>query len=70
MIRLGAERAIELDINPEWPSFIGYLHRGGRDPVALVPNRQQSAYRYLTPDNRDFFAVYTRAGGGPYVPFR
>jgi Phosphodiester glycosidase len=70
MVRLGAVRAIELDINPEWPSFIGYAARGGRDPIKLVPNPQQSAYRYLAPDNRDFFAVYTRAGGGPFVPFR
>ena len=70
MIQIGAVRAIELDINPQWPSFIGYGRRGGRDPVKLVPNPQQSAYRYLTPDNRDFFALYTRAGGGPLVPFR
>ena len=70
MVQLGAVRAIELDINPEWPSFISYGRRGGRDPVKLVPNPQQSAYRYLTPDNRDFFAVYTRAGGTALVPFR
>jgi hypothetical protein len=69
MVRLGAVRAIELDINPEWPSFIGYARRGGRDPIKLVPNPQQSAYRYLTPDTRDFFAVYTKAGAGPFVPF-
>ena len=70
MVRLGAIRAIELDINPQWASFIGYARRGGRDPIKLVPNPQQSAYRYLSPDNRDFFAVYTRLGGGPFVPFR
>lgn len=70
MVRLGAVRAIQLDINPEWPSFIGYGKRGGSAPIKLVPNPQQSPFRYLTPDNRDFFAVYTRAGGGPYVPFR
>ena len=70
MVQLGAVRAIELDINPEWPSFISYGRRGGRDPVKLIPNPQQSAYRYLTPDNRDFFAVYTRAGGTALVPFR
>jgi len=70
MVRLGAVRAIELDINPSTPTFIGYGSRGGRDPITLVPNPQQSTYRYLTPDKRDFFAVYTRAGGGPSVPFR
>ena len=70
LVRAGAVRAIELDINPEWATFIAYRHRGARDPVALVPNPQQSAYRYLQPDRRDFFAVYTRAGGGPNVPYR
>jgi hypothetical protein len=29
-----------------------------RDPVVLVPNRQQRPYRYLRSDKRDFFAVY------------
>jgi hypothetical protein len=70
MVGLGALRAIELDINPEWPSFNSYLRRGGRDPIKLVPNPQQSAERWLVPDRRDFFVVYTRAGGGPFVPFR
>jgi hypothetical protein len=69
MVRIGAERAIELDINPEWASFIAYRRRGGREPFQVVPNPQQSAARYLTPDNRDFFAVYTRLGGGRTVPF-
>lgn len=70
LLRLGAYRAVELDINPEWPSFITYQRRGGRDPVKLVPNPQQSSSRYLTPDARDFFAVYTRLGGSASVPFR
>ncbi len=70
MVSVGAVRALELDINPEWPSFIAYGAPGGRSPFKLVPNTQQTAGRYLRPDTRDFFAVYTRAGGGPYVPFR
>ena len=70
MIHVGAVRAIELDINPEWASFNGYAKRGGRNPIKLVPNQQQSAERWLSPDSRDFFAVYTRAGGGALVPFR
>lgn len=70
MVGLGADRAIELDINPEWPTFIAYARRGGQAPNKLVPNLQESAYRYLVPDSRDFFAVYTRAGGGYGVPFR
>jgi len=70
MIHVGAVRAIELDINPEWASFNGYAKRGGRDPIKLVPNPQESSARWLSPDSRDFFAVYTRAGGGALVPFR
>ena len=69
LVRLGAVRAVELDINPEWPSFITYRRRGGRDPVKLVPNAQQTSTRYLSPDQRDFFAVYTRLGGDNSVPF-
>ena len=68
MVRVGAVRALELDINPEWPSLITYRHRGGRDPVAVVPNPQQTPYRYLVPDNRDFFVVYARPGGTRSVP--
>ncbi len=70
LVHVGAVRAIELDINAEWPSFIGYGRRGGRDPLALVPNVQQRDTRYLVPDDRDFFAVYARTGGGAAVPFR
>ena len=69
MIEVGSVRAIELDINPEWPSFIAYGKRGGGAPNAIVPNPQEPADRYLIPDSRDFFAVYTRAGGGAFVPF-
>jgi hypothetical protein len=65
----GAVRAMELDINPEWPSFITYA--AGLSPTKLVPNTMQSATRYLRPDDRDFFAVYRRAGhGSALVPFR
>ena len=71
LIHAGAVRAIELDINAEWPSFITYPQPGGRDPVKLVPNYQQPATRYLVPDDRDFFAVYGRAPGGlSQVPFQ
>lgn len=70
-IHAGAVRAMELDINPEWPSFITYSSPGGRDPIKLVPNDQQPATRYLVPDDRDFFAVYARrAATTGYVPFR
>ena len=70
LIRAGAVRAIELDINPEWPTFNLYAHRGGIRPTMFVPNVQQNAWRYLRPDERDFFTVYRRTGGAVSVPFR
>lgn len=71
LIHAGAVRAIELDINAEWPSFISYPRAGARDPLKIVPNYQQPATRYLVPDDRDFFAVYRRlARAGAQVPFR
>ena len=68
--RAGAVRAMELDINPEWPTLITYTHHGGLDPVKVVPNYQQPATRYLVPDDRDFFAVYRRVPGPVTVPFK
>lgn len=60
MIRAGAVRAMELDINAEWPSFITYRGPGAADPANLLPGMSQSPERYLTPDDRDFFAVYLK----------
>jgi hypothetical protein len=68
--RAGAVRAMELDINPEWPTLITYTHRGGLAPIKVVPNYQQPATRYLVPDDRDFFAVYRRLPGPVTVPLR
>ncbi len=68
--RAGAVRAMQLDINPEWPTLITYTHRGGLDPIKIVPNYQQPATRYLVPDDRDFFAVYRRIPGPVTVPFK
>ena len=66
----GAVRAMQLDINPEWPTLITYAHHGGLDPVKVVPNYQQPATRYLVPDDRDFFAIYRRVAGPVTVPFK
>ena len=68
--RAGAVRAMQLDINPEWPTLIIYTHHNGLDPVKVVPNYQQPATRYLVPDDRDFFAVYRRVSGPVIVPFK
>jgi hypothetical protein len=68
--RAGAVRAMELDINPEWPTLITYRHRHGLLPTKVVPNYQQPATRYLVPDDRDFFAVYRRVPGPVAVPLK
>ena len=68
--RAGAVRAMQLDINPEWPTLITYAHHGGLDPTRVVPNYQQPPTRYLVPDDRDFFAVYQSVPGPVSVPFR
>jgi hypothetical protein len=62
--RAGAVRAMELDINEDWVSFNTYRHPGALEPSKLLPEMYRPADRYLTPDERDFFAVYLR-GGGP-----
>jgi hypothetical protein len=59
-VHLGAVRAMELDINSFWTSFISYGAAGGEDPKNLLPGMERSATRYLEPDDRDFFAVYSR----------
>lgn len=56
----GAVRAMELDINTYWPSFITYHAPGAVGAANLLPGMDRSPQRYLTPDDRDFFAVYLR----------
>lgn len=58
--RAGAVRALELDINETWTSFITYRHRFARGASNLLSNMVRPADRYLTPDDRDFFAVYAK----------
>jgi hypothetical protein len=59
-IRAGAVRAMELDINSFWVSMISYGAPGGSEPHNLLPGMERSDTRYLEPDDRDFFAVYSR----------
>ena len=59
----GAVRAMELDINSYWVSFITYGGWNALDPTNLLPDMNRVATRYLTPDDRDFFAVYLRHAG-------
>jgi hypothetical protein len=56
----GAVRAMELDINSYWVSFIAYGAPHAGSPQNLLPGMERPTTRYLTPDDRDFFAVYSR----------
>jgi hypothetical protein len=58
MQHAGAVRAMEMDINAYWPSFITYQRAGAIGARNLLPDMTRSPLRYLTPDDRDFFAVY------------
>ncbi|MDQ6606016.1 MAG: phosphodiester glycosidase family protein [Actinomycetota bacterium] len=60
MIRAGAVRAMELDINIYWTSFITYRRPGAAGAANLLPDMSRSPQRYLTPEDRDFLAVYLR----------
>jgi hypothetical protein len=60
--RAGAVRAMELDINSEWVTFNFYGSSEAAAAQKLLPDMSRDATRYLTPDDRDFFAVYARRG--------
>ncbi len=60
LLRAGAVRALELDINHDWITFITYKHHNAGDPSQLLPDIYRPANRYLTPDDRDFFAIFAR----------
>lgn len=61
--RAGAVRAMELDINPAWVSFMSYQagnNPSNPTPHSLLNSYQRPANRYYTPTSRDFVAVYAR----------
>jgi phosphodiester glycosidase len=61
--RAGAVTGIQLDINPEWMSFMYYLpdhHPANPGPVNLLPDQNQPADRYYSVTGRDFTAVFAR----------
>ncbi len=60
LIRAGAIRAMELDINDYWVTFISYGQPDAGQPSSLLQAMTRGPYRYLTPDDRDFFSVYLR----------
>lgn len=52
--RAGAVRAMELDINTDWTSFVTYH---GRTAHNLLPDMYRSPYRYSTTSERDFVTL-------------
>ena len=61
--RAGCVSAMELDINPDWMSFMYYLaknHPAEPLPVNLILSQIQPPDRYYYPANRDFTAVFAR----------
>lgn len=63
LIDMGAVRAMQLDINPEWPIFVTYGGPGAAAPALFVPNPNQISNRFLYSSTKDFFAVYERVRG-------
>lgn len=58
----GAVSGMQLDINPDWMSFMYYLRdlSPSPKPVNLLPDQVQPPDRYYFPASRDFTAVYAR----------
>jgi len=61
--RAGAVRAMELDINPAWVSYMSYQaghNPNNPTPHLLLSDYQRPADRYYTHASRDFVSVYSR----------
>lgn len=63
----GAVRAMEMDINSSWVSFVSFRPAAGSLPDAangakLLPEMSGNPGRYLGASTRDFFAVLARRG--------
>jgi hypothetical protein len=69
MVQLHCVRAMELDINPEWPIFVTYAGPGAKSPALDVPNPNQIPGRFLYSSTKDFFAVFLSRGPGDPQPW-
>jgi hypothetical protein len=61
--RAGAVRAMELDINPAWISYMYYRpapSAADPAPVNLLPTQPEPPARYYSVNSRDFTAVFAR----------
>ena len=69
LVQLGAVRAMQLDINPEWPIFVTYAGPGAVSPSLFVPNPNQVSTRFLYSSTKDFFALYIPTPGQVQQPW-
>ena len=53
LIHAGAVRAMQLDINSYWVTFISYASPFAGRPTSLLPTMTRSPQRYFSPDDRD-----------------
>ncbi len=61
LVRAGAVRAMELDINPQWTVFVHYAATSdGSVPNKLLATMQRPATLYDTPNSRDFIVARLR----------
>jgi hypothetical protein len=63
LMNAAVQRAVELDINPEWVAAYLYKHHGldgGVSPVLVVPGAPGVPGSFLTPYSRDFFTLVAR----------
>jgi hypothetical protein len=61
LVRAGAVRGMQLDINHEWVQFNTYVTGpNGTSGKKLLPDMQHDGNRWLTTDTRDFLAVLLR----------
>ncbi len=61
--RGGCVRAMQLDINPDWMSFMYYRpgrHPAHPQPANPLPDQVQSPDRFYAISSRDFTAVFAR----------
>jgi hypothetical protein len=65
LVRAGAVRAMEMDINHDWATFNLFTHPDPSNPAQisaakLLPDMKKPATRYLANDDRDFVVVYAK----------
>jgi len=69
LLQLGCVRAMQLDINPEWPIYNTYGGPGAANPTLKVPNPNQVPWRFLNSSTKDFFALYAHVPGNVQTPW-